>query len=413
MSCATGMFCEKCGARWSEGQFRLTCASCNSPLEIKYDLERMKSKLSLKGGGRGSRSVLKKWMEILPIDTPELIDRVYLGEDETPLIRSSILGNQLGIENLFFKMEFMGPTLSLKDRGTSLCALKALELGYDTLCIPSSGNNAASVAAYAAKAGLKAVVFIQKNVSPAKVYKIIAYGATVVRVDGDMNIASKVCAQMLKSHRWFQCSGANPYRFTAKRTVAYEIIEQLGGLVPDAVVFPVGGATGMASACAGFLEMRKMEMIHGLPRFIGVQLEACDPITRAFDEGSDEIRPVTMKPSISDAIMNNNPFHGMMALKAARETNGIFVSVSDQEFVHAIQLMASREGLFLEPAGAVSVAGIRKLLTQERVQNLRTVVCMLTGHGLNSPQAALEPDVFPEVIEPEVSAVESYLKMRT
>ncbi len=409
MSCARGLLCESCGAETPESQFNLKCASCGGSLEVTYDLGEMQKRLTTKASEGRSLSILKKWMDVLPITNPDFIDKVYLGEDETPLINSAELGNRLGVENLYLKMEFMGPTLSLKDRGTSLCALKALELGYDTLCIPSSGNNAASVAAYAAKAGLRAVVFIQKDVSPAKLFKIIAYGAKVVRVDGDMSLASKVCSEMLASHRWFHCGGANPYRFTAKRTVAYEIMQQLGGVVPDAVIFPVGGATGMASSYAGFLEMLKMGMIPKLPRMIGVQLEACDPVARAFNEGTEEIRPVTKKTSISDALMNNSPSHGIKALKAVRETNGMFVSVSDEEFVSTIRLLASKEGLFVEPAGAVSIAGISKLLAQRRIQNLKTIVCMLTGHGLNSPQAAFDSNAIPEVIEPEVSAVESYL----
>jgi len=411
MTCAIGLFCENCGAETPESRFRLKCASCGGSLDVKYDLESMKNKLSESFFQSGSGSVLKQWLDVLPINNPELIDKIYLGEVETPLICSSSLGKELGIENLYYKMEFTGPTLSLKDRATSLCALKALELGYDTLCIPSSGNNAASVAAYASKAGLNAVVFIQKDVSPAKVLKIIAYGARVVRVDGDISMASNVCSEMLEKHRWFNCGGSNPYRFAAKRTVAYEIIRRLGGLVPDAVVFPVGGATGMASAYTGFVEMRTMGMIPSLPRMIGVQLEACDPITRAFDEGSEVIQPVTIKPSISDALKNTSPFQGKQVLKAARETNGMFVSVSDEEFIRTIRLLATKEGLFVEPAGAVSVAGISKLLAQGRLKDVKTVVCMLTGHGLNSPQAAIDTEAIPAVIEPEVSAVESYLKI--
>lgn len=409
MSSTKGLFCELCGSETPESQFRPKCFSCGGPLEVRYDLKRIKKALSDKPVNNRSGSFLKQWIDILPINNPELIDRVSLGEAETPLVRSSNLGKEMGIEDLRFKLEFLGPTLSLKDRGISLCALKALELGYDTLCIPSSGNNAASVAAYAAKSGLRCVVFIQKDVSRAKALKIISYGAKVVRVNGDMSAASKLCEEMLKYHRWFRCGGANPYDYTAKRTAAYEIIYQLGGCVPDAVVFPVGGATGIASAYTGFLEMVEMEIIPSIPRLVGVQLEACDPVTHAFHEGLNEIHPVVKKSSLSDALMNNSPSSGMQALRAARETDGLFISVSDEEFVRAIRFLASREGLFAEPAGAVSVAGLNKILAQRRFQNLKTVVCMITGHGLNSPEVAIDPREIPDSIEPKVSVVESYL----
>ena len=182
--------------------------------------------------------------------------------------------------------------------------------------------------------------------------------------------------------------------------------------MPDAVVFPVGGATGIASAYTGFLEMVEMEIIPTIPRLVGVQLEACDPVTHAFHEGLNEIHPVVKKSSLSDALMNNSPSSGMQALRAARETEGLFISVSDEEFVCAIRSLASREGLFAEPAGAVSVAGLNKILVERRFQNLKTVVCMITGHGLNSPEVAIDPREIPDSIEPKVSVVESYLSYR-
>jgi threonine synthase len=409
MSYATGLGCTQCGIVIPEAEFRLRCPACGGLLEVRYDLDRMAKALARQGGALRPGPLLRQWLDILPIDDASLIDRVTLGESVTPMVRSGVLGRTLGIDNLWFKVECAGPTLSLKDRGTSLCVLKALELGYDTVCIPSSGNNAGSVAAYAARAGLRAIVIVQRHLSPIKVFKTVAHGAKVVRVDGDMATASRVCGALLERHRWFHCGGANPYRATAKRTVAYEMVQQLGGIVPDAVAFPVGGATGMAAAYTGFLEMRAMGLIPSLPRLIGVQLDACDPLTRAFDAGSEEIQAVPVKPSVSDAILNNHPTQGVQALRAARSTNGVFVSVSDEECVRAIRDLATREGLFVEPAGGVSVAGVANIVRDRRLEGLRTVVCLLTGHGLNLPGGIVDVNAMPEVIAPEVSAVEAYL----
>lgn len=410
MSHMTGLFCLSCGKMVPESKLRLKCPSCKGILEVRYDLKRMKKSLMSRPPKTGTGSILKQWIDVLPINDAHLIDKVSLGEQQTPLVRSTHIGQQLGIKNLFFKLEFLSPTVSLKDRGTSLCALKALELGFDTLCIPSSGNNAASTAAYAAKAGLKSVVFIQKDVSPLKVSKIMAYGAKIVRIDGNLSDARKICEELNETHRWFNCSSLNPYRPTAKRTVAYEIVHQLDGHVPDAVFFPIGGGAGIVSAHRGFHEMQEMGMIPTMPKLIGAQLEACDPVTQAFEQGLDELPIIQTKPTLSDALTNRRPFLGIYALHAARETHGCVVSVSDQEFIRTIELLGAKEGLFVEPAGAISVAALTKLKSQQRIEDLETVVCTLTGYGLNLPQTIQYEAKIPDPVKPEITAVEAFLK---
>ena len=306
MSNAIGLLCQKCQKTIPESDFQLACPDCGGPLDVRFDLDKVKAALGRMGTGLMSTSLLTQWQDILPIDRPELIEKVFLGDSPTALVKSWKLSEKLNISDLFFKME-MGPTLSLKDRGTALCTLKALEMEYDTLCVASSGNNAASVAAFAAKAGLPSIVFIQKDTSPAKVCKSLIYGARVVRIDGDMSVASKICGEMLKRHRWMQAGGPNPYRLAAKRTVAYEIYHQLGGQAPDVICIPCGGSAGMVAAYNGFSELHEMGLIPAMPKMIGVQLAACDPVTRAFDEGRDQATPVVKTPSFSDALMNNNP----------------------------------------------------------------------------------------------------------
>jgi threonine synthase len=410
MSNATGLYCATCDTTIPESEFQMKCRQCGNPLEVRYDLEKLKTALLNRKPAGLAESALMMWKDILPIDDPALIERVSIGEAQTPLVKSANLCKEIGVADVRFKME-MGPTLSLKDRGTSLCALKALELGYDTLCVASSGNNAASVAAYAAKAGLPAIVFIQKDTAAAKMYKMLIYGARVVRIDGDMRAASRLCNEMLERHRWMQAGGPNPYRITAKRTVAYEIVQQSGGTAPDAVVIPCGGSAGMASAHTGFSEMFEMGLIDAMPRLIGVQLAACDPVTQAFEQSREEITPVEKKPSFSDALMNNNPYWGKQAIRAARETGGFLLSVSDDEVADMIRKLGSSEGLFVEPAGAVTVAGLKKLMAENRLPGLERVVCTLTGHGLNAPDAAFGSQPLPEVVSPDVKTVEAYLKL--
>ena len=409
MSSARGLVCRSCQHLWSEREFQLTCPICLRPLEVAYDLEELKLLLGRGWPSPSAVSILHQWREILPIDRPELVDQVTLGETQTPLVRSARLGLRLGLSDLRFKIEIGLASASLKDRGTSLCALKALELGYDTLCVASSGNNASSIAAYAAKAGLRAAVFIQRDASPAKIRKILAYGARVVRVDGDMMMASRLLAQLLQQHRWLNCGGPNPYRMTAKRLVAYEITAQMDGTLPDAVFFPCGGSAGMVAVFMGYCELLAMGMVPRIPRLVGVQLAACDPVTRAFEEGRTEVTPVVKRPSFSDALMNNNPYWGMAALKAARDTGGVFLSVTDDEVAAMIRTLSSQEGLFGEPAGAAAVAGLAKLIATGRISGLDRVVCTLTGHGVNAPHAAFPTFTLPDLVEPSPAAVEAYL----
>ncbi len=402
-----GLRCRDCGALVPEKEFSLTCARCAAPLRVVFSVEALKKEL--RGGfPADDGSFLRQWLRFLPISRPELIEKVSLGENEAPLLPSNRLGAKFGVPNLSFKLE-MGPTLSLKDRGTSLCVLKALELGRDTVCLSSSGNNSASIAAYGARAGLRSVVFVQRDVSPAKMSKCLVYGGRVIRVEGDMAAASALCSAMVAAKGWFQCGGPNPYRLAAKRLAAYGITRQLGR-APDTVLVPCGGGAGLVSMHDGFEELLEAGVIDRMPRLVGVQLAACNPTAQAFEAGKEAVTPVEKKISVSDAIMNNNPYWGKYCLQAARKTGGAFVSVTDQEFLAAIKALAREEGLFAEPAGAVSVAAVETLRKQPGFSDLGHTVCTITGHGLNFPQAVAADCVMPEPIPPTRAAVEAALE---
>ena len=399
--------CRECGHTLTEAQFALACPLCAAPMRVMPDPAALAA-LAREGlPAPDGRSFLHQWRRILPIADPALIDRVSLGEGEAPLLRSLRYGPSRGIADVFFKLE-MGPTLSLKDRGTALCMLKALEFGRDTVCVSSSGNNAASIAAYGSRAGLTSVVLVQKTAAQAKVFKSLVYGGRVIRVNGDMADASRVCSEMVKLRGWFQCGGPNPYRLAAKRTVAYGVVQQLGR-APDVMLLPCGGGAGLVAAHDGFAELFEAGIIDRMPRLVGVQLTACDPTAQAFARGDDTVTPVTKQPSLSDAIMNNNPYWGRYCLKAVRETGGTMISLTDAEFLAAIRDLGREEGLFVEPAGAVSAAALAKLVTVKGFENPGLTVCTLTGHGLNTPQVATRQDEMPDLVEPTPAAVEAFL----
>jgi threonine synthase len=408
MSYARGLMCPTCGHLCSPNEFKLTCPDCDLPLEVSYDLDGMGR--YLKGGWPqpNGATLLKQWEKLLPITQSGLITRCSLGETQTPLIRANSVGASMGLDDLRFKVE-IGPTLSLKDRGSSLCALKALEMGFEAMCVASSGNNAGSVAAYAARAGLPAIVFVQRDAAPAKFVKMLAYGAQVVHIDGDLSTAGRLCGQMRTHRRWMESGGPNPYRISAKRLVAYEICAQMGGEVPDAVVFPCGGCAGIVATYSGFRELMAMGLIASMPKLIGVQLTACDPVTRAFEQGSSEVTPVAKQPTISDALTNGNPYWGAQAIAAVRETGDLFISISDEEMEKMRLRLGTAEGLFLEPAGAAAVAGLNKALGEDRIQGLDRVVCTVTGHGLNASKFTNRNQPVPELIPPDPAAVEKYL----
>lgn len=403
-----GLVCRECGKRIPEAECALSCPDCGAPMRVMFSEASLRQALSAGLPASEGRSFLRQWRSILPISDESLIDRVSLGEAETPLLPSHRYGEKLGIPDLYFKVE-QGPTLSLKDRGTALCVLKALEFGCKTVCLSSSGNNAASVSAYGSRAGLNPVVFVQKHVSAAKIFKSLVYGGRVVRIDGDMAAASRICGEMVKRRKWFQCGGPNPYRIAAKRTFAYGIVQQLGR-APDTVLIPCGGGAGMVAAHDAFREMFAAGVIDRMPRLVGVQLQACDPTARAFHEGRDAVTPVDKKPSLSDAIMNNNPYWGRYCLQAVRETGGTMISVSDADFIRTIRELGREEGLFTEPAGSVSVAALRYLVKVPGFENPGLTVCNLTGHGLNVPQVATDESETPGVIPPTVEAVEAFLQ---
>lgn len=402
-----GLECRECGKRVSEAECLLSCPECGAPLQVVFSEASLKAALAGGLPAPSGQSLLRQWRAVLPISDEALIDQVTLGETETPLLPSRRYGAKRGVSQLYFKIE-QGPTLSLKDRGTALCVLKALEFGRETVCLASSGNNAASVSAYGARAGLKAVVFVQKQVSAAKIFKSLVYGGRVVRVDGDMAASSRICGEMVERRHWFQCGGPNPYRVAAKRTFAYGIVQQLGR-APDTVLIPCGGGAGMVAAYDGFKELVAAGVIERMPRLVGVQLEACNPTARAFHAGLDVVTPMEKQASLSDAIMNNNPYWGRYCVKAARETGGTMITVTDADFLRTIRELGREEGIFTEPAGSVSVAALERLVRVPGFEEPGITVCNLTGHGLNAPQVATSESENPVAVAPTVDAVEAFL----
>ena len=375
---------------------------------MQYDFDAITRSIELKKLESRSNLLMKRWCEFLPIENPALIEKVTLGEHETPLLKSEKLGSELGLRNLYIKNDTYFPTASLKDRSMPLIVLKALEFGYDTVAIVSSGNAAASLAAYAAKAGLRAVTFVSGNPPIEQLAKIKAYGPTIVWIKGPYDVVENLFTKAREKFGWFDCDGlVNPFRLEGKKIYAHEITLQLGWKVPDVFMMVVGFGNGIVAAWKGFKELYEMGIVKSLPRMIAVQPENCAPIAKAFAGGKEEVEPVKCGETVAQNIALGNPsIGGKRTLKAVRESNGLVLTVSDKEIIDAARELAQKEGLFVEPAGVLGVAALKQLVKDGKVEKDETIVPVITGHGMNNSRFAVANYRIPEAIEPSLEEVE-------
>jgi threonine synthase len=281
------------------------------------------------------------------------------------------------------------PTGSLKDRSNSVGLSVAKELGFDTATVMSTGNAAASVAAYAAAAGIKSVVMVPGGTAPSKIVQAIAYGANVIVVNGDFdNEVAKLYRAALQEFGWYDCLSSNPFRDEGKKSYAYEMVDQLDGRIPDWVIHPTAGGTGIYAMWKGYQEFLSLGWIERAPKLVAAQSEAAAPIVAAFEKGLADVEPIVAGKTIAESIQVGNPVSlGWRALTALRESGGTAVAASDAEIIEAQALTATLAGIFAEPAAATSVAVAKKLRAAGTIRAGDIVVCNLTGHGLKQPEA--------------------------
>jgi threonine synthase len=328
-----------------------------------------------------------RWFDFFPVADRSSI--VSLGEGNTPLIHAKRLGERLGVPNLHLKNDTVLPTGSLKDRSNSVGISVAKELGFSTATVISTGNAAASVAAYSAAAGLKSVVMVPMGTAPAKIVQARAYGATVIVVAGDFdNEVAKLYKAAVQEFGWYDCLSSNPYRDEGKKSYAYEMVDQLDRQIPDWVIHPTAGGTGIYAMWKGYQEFLSLGWVDRAPKLVAAQSEAAAPIVAAFERGLTDVEPVVARETVAESIQVGNPVSlGWRALAALRESNGTAVALSDQEILEAQSLTGSLAGIFAEPAAATSVAAAKKLRDANVIKSGDVVVCNLTGHGLKQPEA--------------------------
>jgi threonine synthase len=377
--------CPQCG----EGQaskivFR--CPSCQSILEVNVEIAHL-TRSDLQAMFQSRDRSIWRWFDFFPVESRTSI--VSLGEGSTPLIHATRLGAELNIPRLYLKNDTVLPTGSLKDRSNSVGISKAKELGFAIATVMSTGNAAASVAAYSAAAGMRSVVMVPVETAPSKIIQARAYGATVVVIDGDFdNEVAELYKAAVQEFGWYDCLSSNPYRDEGKKSYAYEMVDQLDGEVPDWVIHPTAGGTGIYAMWKGFQEFRSLGWIQNLPRLVASQSEAAAPITHAFMKGLVDIEPMVARATVAESIQVGNPVSlGWRALAALRESHGTAVPLSDEEILEAQSLIGRLAGVFAEPAAATSVAAARRLRRAGTISADDLVVCNITGHGLKQPEA--------------------------
>lgn len=397
----TALRCRECGAEVPAGPVYV-CERCFGPLEAVYDLEALRRLPLRERIEAGPRSIWR-YVDLLPVDYDPAVD---LSPGMTPLVPARRLGDALGLRRLYLKNDSTNPTWSFKDRAVEIGTAAARRFGYQVLACASTGNLANSVAAHAARAGMRAVVFVPSGIEHGKIVQSAIYGPTVIEVDGGYDEVNRLCTEIGEEHHWaFLNVNLRPYYSEGGKTLAYEVAEQLGWRAPDDVVVPVASGNLMVKIHKGLGELAELGLIEtAATRVHGAQAEGCAPVAEAFASGG-EVRPVRPR-TIAHSLAIGTPADGRYAIAAARASGGRVVAVSDDEIVDAIGLLARTEGIFTETAGGVTVATLRALAAAGALDPEGVTVAYITGMGLKTADAAAGAVAKPIRIRPSLRAFE-------
>lgn len=398
--------CISCGKEYPIDDIIYTC-QCGDLLEVLYDYENIKEKIS-KEGLRKRKIGVWRYLEYLPVEDPKKIVSLY--EGGTPLYRCDNLAKELGLKELYVKNEGANPTGSFKDRGMTVGATRANELNIEVVGCASTGNTSASLAAYSARAGKKCIVLLPGgNVALGKLAQAMFYGAKVIQIDGNFDEALEMVIKLAEDKKLYLLNSINPFRLEGQKTIGFEICDQLDWQLPDRVILPVGNAGNISAIWKGFKEFKETGIIEDLPKMTGIQAEGAKPIVEAFKKGSKTILPEENPETIATAIRIGNPVNYPKALDAIYSSKGFAESVSDREITEAQKLLARKEGIFVEPASAASIAGLIKLIDMEIVDRDEKIVCITTGNGLKDPDAAIRASERPIEIECDMDILQNII----
>ncbi|MFQ6053064.1 MAG: threonine synthase [Candidatus Bathyarchaeia archaeon] len=381
MSYLTHLECSRCGKLFDADKVQTVCDGCGKPLYARYDLEAAGEALR-REMLVGREASMWRYFELLPVRDRRNI--VSLGEGWTPLTPVPRLGEEIGVPGLLVKDEAIIPTGTFKARGLAMAISRAKELGIRRVALPSAGNAAGAIAAYGARAGLEVYVFMPEDAPKVNAVESQVTGAKVVLVRGLITDAGRMVADGIDEMGWFPLSTLRePYRLEGKKTMGIEVAEQMGWNLPDVIVYPTGGGTGIIGMWKAFDELERLGWIGSdRPRMVSVQAEGCAPIPRAYREGREESEFWEGAETLAAGLRVPKALGDFLILRAVRESGGTALAVSDEEIMDAVGLMARREGIFACPEGAATLAALRRMIDEGQVDRDERVVLFNTGSGL-------------------------------
>ena len=379
MTKATHLECSLCNKRFEAGQIQNLC-DCGGPLLVRYDLDRIRHRWRRREVNHGPANMWR-YAPVLPPDNETI---VTLGEGWTPLVRAKRLGKRLGMENLWVKDEGLNPTGSFKARGMACAISMCVALEIRHVVTASAGNAAGAMAAYAAAAGIEAHLFMPRDVPEANYLESKAYGADVVLVDGLISDCAQLASERAETEGWFNLSTLKePYRIEGKKTMGYEVAEQMDWELPDAIFYPTGGGVGLIGMWKAFEEMERLGWIGSRrPKMIAVQAEGCQPVVRALEENEPRSRFWEDARTVASGLRVPKPLGDFLVLDAVRKSGGTAMAVSDAEMLDAGIQLAAEEGIFAAPEGAACLPALRKLIAQGEIRRDERVVLFNTGAGV-------------------------------
>ena len=399
--------CVNCGASFRPQPGLYTCQTCNGNLDARYDYDSIASVITVHGLGHNPDRSVWRYAPFFPTALDS--SPVSLPIGMTPLTPALRLGQQIGMTDLWIKNDSLNPSGSFKDRASLMILAHCIEHNISMICAASTGNAGTSMACLAAAAGRRAVIFVPESAPLPKIVQLMIYGARVFLVKGDYTQAFDLCEAVSSRMGWFnRNTGTNPYTREGKKTVAFELWEQMGYACPDAVVVSVGDGNIISGVYKGFYDLLEAGLIPKIPRIIGVQAQKSAAISNAF-HGDGIIRRVNAT-SLADSICASFPSDGQAALAAVEKSRGTFVTLCDERILASIQTLAQTEGIFAEPSAAAGVGGVQALLDQGEIDPGDRVVLIVTGSGLKDVDSAFKVTGMPKAVDPDPDQIIAMMK---
>lgn len=414
MAVVDSLYCPICGQHHAVGSVEYTCPNCGEvgTLDVLYDYAALKAQLDRDALAANREASMWRYRALLPVGAEAHVPPLRVGW--TPLYDAARVAEALGLRRVWLKDDGQNPTASLKDRASALVVARALEAGIEVVSTASTGNAAAALAGVSASMGMKPIIFVPHSAPEAKVAQLLIYGATVLLVEDTYDVAFDLCTQMCLREGWYcRNTGMNPYTAEGKKTVSFEIAEQLNWNIPDVVVVSVGDGNIIGGVHKGFVDLQRLGWIERIPRLIGVQAEGSAPLVRAWQQG---IVPQAMQPepaqSIADSIVAGLPRDRTKALRAVHETGGAFIAVSDAEILQGMPELARLTGVFAEPAAVSAFVGLKRAVQSAHIAAEESVALLITGSGLKDIKRAQTSVAGGIPVAPDLDAIRDALRLQ-